>query len=140
MELSKEIVLLDSLGDLNSDNTSPILVCGSHCGGNKELAADVKKCNIKAAFLNNAGVGKNLAGIKGLNFYEAEQIIACAVSHTSAEIGIARDTWENGIITHTNSHAVNAGIQVGNSVQAAVDTIIKSNILTSAKQNSQKIK
>ncbi|HRZ97054.1 MAG TPA: hypothetical protein P5084_05820, partial [Paludibacter sp.] len=113
MDLPEGVILLDSLGDLQPDNTSPILVCASHCGDNGTFARKLKKCRVKAVFLNNAGVGKNLAGISGLLYYEAENILACAVDHFSAEIGVAQDTWENGIISHTNSLAEEAGIQIG---------------------------
>jgi uncharacterized protein YunC (DUF1805 family) len=118
------IVLLDSLGDLHLDNTYPILVCGSHCGGNKELARQVKNCQVKAVFLNNAGIGKNQAGIKGLMYYNDEHVVACAVDNQSAEIGIAQDTWENGIISHANTQAQHASIRIGDSVQEAVNKII----------------
>jgi hypothetical protein len=114
------IILLDSLGDLQPDNTSPILVCASHCGDNGVFARKLKNSRVKAVFLNNAGIGKNQAGISGLSYYNAENILACAVDHNSAEIGIARDTWESGIISHTNTLARQAGIQVGDSVQEAV--------------------
>lgn len=124
MELPDSIVLLDSLGDLQTGNTSPILVCGSHCGGNRDLARHVKQCHVKTVFLNNAGVGKNQAGIRGLTHYEAEDILACAVDHNSAEIGIARDTWESGIISHTSTQAALSGILVGDSVKEAVARII----------------
>jgi uncharacterized protein YunC (DUF1805 family) len=126
MELPEGVVLLDSLGDLQLDNTSPILVCGSHCGGNKDLARQVKNCHIKAVFLNNAGVGKNQAGIRGLTYYQTENILACAVDHNSAEIGIAHDTWNSGIISHTSIQAEEAGIKVGDSVKEAVSKIINS--------------
>ncbi|MGQ8337027.1 hypothetical protein ACUNWD_10795 [Sunxiuqinia sp. A32] len=124
MELPEGIVLLDSLGDLQANNTHPILVCGSHCGDNGTLARKVKNGHVKAVFLNNAGVGKNQAGVSGLTHYEAENILACAVDCNSAEIGVSRDTWENGIISHTNTLADAAGIQIGDSVKEAVDTII----------------
>jgi predicted amino acid-binding ACT domain protein len=123
MELPEGVVLLDSLGDLQPANTSPILVCGSHCGGSRDLARHVKNCHVKAVFLNNAGVGKNQAGIRGLTHYQAENILACAVDHYSAEIGIARDTWESGIISHMSSQAAEAGIQIGDAVQVAVAKI-----------------
>lgn len=123
MELPESIVLLDSLGDLQPDNQSPILVCGSHCGGNRDLARQVKYCHVEAVFLNNAGIGKNQAGIRGLAHYEAENIMACAVDCYSAEIGIARDTWESGIISHMNNYAQTAGILIGDSVKAAVAKI-----------------
>ncbi len=120
MELPEGVVLLDSLGDLKPNNTSPILVCGSHCGGNRALAAQVRYCHVQAVFLNSAGVGKNQAGTRGLMHYEAENVLACAVDQNSAEIGISDDTWESGIISHINPKAEAAGIQIGDSVKEAV--------------------
>jgi uncharacterized protein YunC (DUF1805 family) len=125
MKLPDRIILLDSLGDLQPDNESPVLVCASHCGDNGTFARKLKGSRVKAVFLNNAGIGKNQAGISGLVHYEAENILACAVDHNSAEIGVARDTWESGIISHTNTLAEKAGIKPGDSVQEAVAGIIK---------------
>jgi uncharacterized protein YunC (DUF1805 family) len=124
MELPKGVILLDSLGDLQPDNTNPILVCGSHCGDNGTFARKLKNCRVKAVFLNNAGVGKNKAGISGLSHYDAENILACAVDHYSAEIGVARDTWESGIISHTSTLAEKVGIKIGDTVKEAVARII----------------
>lgn len=124
MKLPEGVILLDSLGDLQPDNVSPVLVCASHCGDNGTFARKLKNCHVKAVFLNNAGIGKNQAGISGLVHYETENILACAVDCNSAEIGVARDTWESGIISHTNNLAVKAGIQTGDSVQEAVAKII----------------
>ena len=124
MKLPESVILLDSLGDLQPDNISPILVCASHCGDNGTFARKLKNCHVKAVFLNNAGIGKNQAGISGLSHYQSENILACAVDHNSAEIGVAADTWESGIISHTNTLADEAGIQPGDSVQEAVAKII----------------
>lgn len=124
MKLPEGVVLLDSLGDLQPSNTNPILVCGSHCGGNRDLAGHVKNCHVKAVFLNNAGVGKNQAGIRGLTHYEAENVLACAVDNDSAEIGIARDTYQSGIISHTNTQTDIIGIRIGDSVKEAIAKII----------------
>lgn len=134
MGFPEGIVLLDSLGDLQFGNTNSILVCGSHCGGNRDLARHVKNCHVKAVFLNNAGVGKNQAGIRGLIHYQAEGILACAVDHNSAEIGISSDTWESGTISHTNPQAEEAGIQIGDSVKDAVGKIVNLFILPSSTQ------
>lgn len=119
MKSADGVILLDSLGDLQAENTSPILVCGSHCGGNRSLARHVKACHVELVFLNSAGVGKNQAGIGGLVHYEAEGVMACAVDHHSAEIGIAHDTWEHGIISHLNASAEAIGLQIGDSVKQA---------------------
>ena len=125
MTIPENVVLLDSLGDIHTDNIYPILVCGSHCGDNGTFARKLKNCAVQAVFLNNAGIGKNNAGISGLGFYDAANIMACAVSHNSAEIGVSQDTWENGIITHLSLQAEAAGIQKGDSVQEAVAKISK---------------
>lgn len=123
MNLPEGLILLDSLGDLQPDNTSPIFVCASHCGDNGAFAQKLKNCGVEAVFLNNAGIGKNQAGISGLAHYEAADILACAVDHNSAEIGVARDTWNSGVISHTNGQAIAAGIQIGDTVQEAVARI-----------------
>lgn len=123
MNLPDNVILLDSLGDLQPDNASPILVCASHCGDNGAFARKLTNCHVKAVFLNNAGIGKNQAGISGLPYYDAANILACAVDHNSAEIGVARDTWESGIISHTNILAEESGIQIGDSVQEAIAKI-----------------
>jgi predicted esterase YcpF (UPF0227 family) len=124
MIIPTNVILLDSLGDLSPDNTSQILVCGSHCGDNGTFAKKLKDCNVKAVFLNNAGIGKNQAGISGLPFYAIEGIIACAVDNYSAEIGVARDTWELGIISHTNYLAEKLEIEIDDSVKQAVYKIL----------------
>jgi uncharacterized protein YunC (DUF1805 family) len=124
MKLPEGVILLDSLGDLQPNNVSPVLVCASHCGDNGTFARKLKNCHVKAVFLNNAGIGKNQAGISGLVHYETENILACAVDCNSAEIGVARDTWESGIISHTNNLAEKSGIRTGDSVQEAVTRII----------------
>ena len=124
MILPENVILLDSLGDLQPDNTSPVLVCASHCGDNGTFARKLKNGGVKAVFLNNAGIGKNQAGISGLPYYASEGILACAVDNYSAEIGVAADTWACGIISHTNSLADGAGIRPGDSVQNAVAKIL----------------
>ncbi len=137
MELPEGVILLDSLGDLQLNNTSPILVCASHCGDNGTFARKVKNCHVKAVFLNNAGIGKNQAGISGLKHYEAENIIACAVDHYSAEIGIALDTWNSGIISHTTFQTEKHGIKIGDTVKEAVNKILNIINLTSSKQDNK---
>ena len=126
LKLPEAVILLDSLGDIQPDNTSPILVCASHCGDNGAFARKLKSCSVEAVFLNNAGIGKNQAGISGLAHYGAQNILACAVDHNSAEIGIGRDTWESGIISHTNTQAQDAGIRIGDTVKEAVARISNS--------------
>jgi len=124
MDFPEGVVLFDSLGDIKTDNTCPVLVCASHCGDNGTFAKKLSNCHVRAVFLNNAGIGKNQAGISGLSFYAAAGILACAVDHNSAESGVARDTLDNGIISHTNDIALEAGILPGETVREAIAKII----------------
>jgi uncharacterized protein YunC (DUF1805 family) len=139
MELPEGVILLDSLGDLKPGNTSPILVCGSHCGGNHDLARHVKNCHVKAVFLNSAGVGKNHAGIRGITHYQTESVLACAVDNKSAEIGVSLETWESGIISHMSSQAKEVGIKIGDSVKEAVGKIINTSNLSPSSQNNKHV-
>ncbi len=123
MKIPETVILYDSLGDIKPDNVSPILVCASHCGDNGAFAQKLQNCNVKAVFLNNAGIGKNEAGISGLLHYAAAGILACAVDNNSAEIGVALDTWESGVISNVNKLAQAMGVQVGVSVKDAVALI-----------------
>jgi uncharacterized protein YunC (DUF1805 family) len=92
---------------------------------------------VNAVFLNNAGVGKNQAGIRELANYDAENVLACAVDNYSAEIGIASDTYESGIISHTNPRAGAVGIQVGDSVKAAIAKILSHGLPTQDDEASE---
>ena len=61
------------------------------------VASTKRAC--KALFFNDAGIGKNQAGIKGLEQLQKANIIAAAVGHESAEIANAADTYESGIVS-----------------------------------------
>lgn len=111
-------ILMDSISYVTADNSGDIIVSGSHGGTSSAgYAIDVQ---VAAAFFNDAGIGKNRAGVLGLEALERHGIIAAAVSHESAEIANARDTYEHGIITQVNGCAASYGLAVGQTVAAAV--------------------
>ena len=58
---------------------------------------------------NDAGGGKNAAGVASLAELEREGIAAAAVSHESARIGDALDAWENGVVSRANGPAAGGG-------------------------------
>ncbi len=114
-------VLMDSISYVTDENRGDIIISGSH--GGTSSAGYAIKVKVGAAFLNDAGVGKNAAGIKGLEQLQSKNIIAVAVHHTTAEIADAADTYKNGIISHINACAQNAGIQPDMPVSKAVDIL-----------------
>jgi hypothetical protein len=118
---NRKTVLMDSISYVSPEHRGDIIISGSH--GGTSSAGYAIDARVAAAFFNDAGVGKNEAGIKGLEELERHSIIAIAVSHESAEIANAADTYQNGTITHVNKRAEKAGIRPGMRVAEAVDIL-----------------
>ena len=73
-----------------------------------------------ACFFNDAGVGKEGAGVAGLALLQPRGTVAATYSHDSARIGDAADGAASGIITHLNAAATAAGLAEGMRVADAV--------------------
>ena len=100
-----------------------IVLCGSHGGlvaGQPHLALQV---NAAAAFFNDAGIGKDGAGITRLPVLDERGIAGATVAAMSARIGDGRSTYEDGIVSRANETARAAGIEPGIPAREAVDLI-----------------
>ena len=118
---SVKTVVMDSVSYVTEANQSDIIISGSHGGTSSAgYAIDVAA---GAVFFNDAGCGKNNAGIKGLELLQQHSIIAAAVDHSTAEIANGADTYANGVITHVNTCASQAGLCRGMSVRDAVELL-----------------
>jgi len=114
----RRVVAIDSISLITLDNEGAVVVCGSH--GGAISGAFAAKHPPALVIFNDAGGGKNDAGIAALALLELEGIAAAAVSHESARIGDALDAWENGIVSHVNASAAEAGISTGETLREAV--------------------
>jgi uncharacterized protein YunC (DUF1805 family) len=114
----KTITVTDSITFLDNSNTGDILVCGSH--GGVSAGHYAQKFQLKAVFFNDAGIGKNNAGIKSLDSLSDAGILACTVDCMSAEIFNGCNTLENGIITVCNQLATNKKIKEKMTVKEAI--------------------
>ena len=72
------------------------------------------------AVFNDAGVGKDVAGLAALPFLQRHGIAACTVAHTSARIGEARSTLHDGVVSHCNAQALSLGIEPGQACAALI--------------------
>ncbi|MCW5636557.1 MAG: hypothetical protein KIT17_24710 [Rubrivivax sp.] len=104
-------MLLDSIAAVGADARGAVVVSGSHGGASAARYAIAARPLLTA--FNDAGVGKDGAGIVGLAMMQGEGLAALAVAHTSARIGDARSTLEDGIIAHANAAALALGAQPG---------------------------
>ena len=105
------IVVLDSNAMVSEENRSDVVMTGSH-GGRVGLQPAVNYPVI-GAFYNDAGVGKESAGISRLPWLQENGIPGATVDAFSARIGIGLDTYRTGIVSHLNDSAKAVGIRVG---------------------------
>lgn len=105
------VVLVDSITQLEPADAGCVAVSGSH--GGSSAGAFALEVPLALAVFNDAGVGKEAAGIAALALLEARGVPAAAVSHDSARIGEARDTWEQGVISRVNGPAARLGLVPG---------------------------
>lgn len=103
------LVCLDSIAEATRAHRGMVVVSGSH--GGLSAARYALAAGPLLTVFNDAGVGKDEAGIAGLALLQAAGLAACAVAHSSARIGDARSTLEDGVVTHANAAA--AALQVG---------------------------
>ena len=117
------VILVDSITMITPDNAGAIVVCGSH--GGTSSGAFALEVPLVAVFFNDAGVGKENAGIAALDMLQAKNVAAGAVAHTSAKIGEARDTWDSGVISHLNPAARALGLAPGMRLRAALSQLVE---------------
>ena len=117
-----QVIIMDSITKVTSEDRGAVVVSASHGGASSgEFALDVP---LKAAFFNDAGVGKENAGILALDMLQARGVAAGTVAHTSARIGDAQDMWDNGVISHVNAVAQNLGLRSGTKLRDALVALV----------------
>jgi hypothetical protein len=104
---------LDSASLVTPEHGDAIVITGSHgglLGGNPETAL---KYDVLGALYNDAGIGKDEAGVSRLPALDTRGIAAATVAAMSARIGDARSTYEDGIVTRVNARAAALGLSAG---------------------------
>ena len=110
--------VVDSITQLDERDQGCIAVSGSH-GGVSSARYALAACPLLSVF-NDAGGGKDDAGLAALALLQAQGLAACTVAHASARIGDAQSTLDDGIINHVNAAAARMGIAAG---QRCVDAV-----------------
>lgn len=126
------LISLDSVTYMDDSQRGNIILTGSH--GGEFAAKKVLKFNPAGAIFNDAGKGKDSAGIKGLLLFDEAGIPAAAVDTFSARIGDGIDTYESGIISAINEAAKKLNIVVGMTAREA------SKIMQESAMNNEALK
>jgi len=118
------IVIANSATSITEDNKNDIVVDGSHCGAN--IAPDyILPSGARGMIGNDAGIGRENAGIASLKTLEEHSIPAAAVAAMSAEIGIGQSTYDEGVISTVNEVAKKMGVAVGMTAKEAADKMLE---------------
>ncbi|GLZ14322.1 hypothetical protein Acsp04_45570 [Actinomadura sp. NBRC 104425] len=117
------VVLLDSMSQAGEDDRGRVVVAASN--GGKESGRIAVLVGCACAVFNDAGVGKDGAGIAGLALMDRAGLPGVAASHLSAAISDGPDLWHSGVISHVNEAARAAGFQAGARVADAVRRFVE---------------
>jgi hypothetical protein len=109
--LGATLRLVDSITEAVDDGAGQVLVSGSH--GGLSAGRFALQARPLLAVFNDAGIGKDEAGITALPLLQAHGIAACTVSHASARIGEATSTLDDGVVSRTNDAAAALGARPG---------------------------
>src|SRR5437868_5867358 len=112
------IVVADSITRVaEAEARGAVVVNASH--GGIYAAYLAAKLGAAAAIFNDAGIGRDRAGIAGLEYLQQLGIAAATVGHATARIGDGADMVARGVITHANRIADSLGCRPGMACRAA---------------------
>jgi hypothetical protein len=118
ISLPDDIVVLDSVTHFEARHKGRVAFCGSHAGIYAAYYAASK--GISAIILNDAGIGRERAGVAGLMLLEKLGVPGAAISHVSARIGEGKDGVERGVLTTVNAQAAALGLKPGQDCREAL--------------------
>lgn len=111
------IILADSITKATAEDSGAVMISASHGGqSSAEFALDHP---LGLVMFNDAGVGKERAGVAALQLLDNHGRAAAVVDHESARIGESIDHWTHGVVSFANDTAQAQGVRVGMTVQDA---------------------
>lgn len=119
----KDVLVADSATQLDAAAKGRVVVCGSHGGLYPAWLA--AHAGVHALVLNDAGIGRNAAGIAGVAWLSGLGIPACAVDFRSARIGDGADMLASGVVSFANEAAATHGCVPGHTVREAAACLLE---------------
>jgi hypothetical protein len=109
------IVTASSSATAPETSRNNVLISGSY--GGIYNCWHAAKWDLRGVVLNDAGVGKNDAGIDGLPYLDEIGLAAATADAQTCYIADGDDMLENGTVSHVNKSAAALGCKVGQSVR-----------------------
>jgi hypothetical protein len=110
-----KILTVASCSNIRAEHRSHVVVSGSY--GGRYNAFNAARWPVRAVIMNDAGIGKDNAGIVGLDFLDQIGLAAATADARTCHIGDGDHTLAHGIISHVNRTAAALGCASGQSVR-----------------------
>jgi hypothetical protein len=116
--MREDALVLDSVTHLPGDAGGRAALCASH--GGIYAAWYAARRGVAAVILHDAGVGRERAGVGGLDWLAARGVPGACVGHLTARIGEGADMLARGRLSAVNAPAAALGLAEGMSAADAL--------------------
>ncbi|MGI9525367.1 MAG: hypothetical protein ACR2PG_27365 [Hyphomicrobiaceae bacterium] len=127
-------LVLDSVTHLRPNDRGRAAHCASHGGIYAGYYA--AKMGVGAVILNDAGIGREAAGLAGVKLLDQLRVPAATISHRSARIGDGADGAARGVLSFVNQTAADLGLDVGMACADAMTLLSKADLVPSPQPQS----
>jgi hypothetical protein len=114
-----QILTVASCSNIRAEHRSQVVVSGSY--GGRYNAFNTAKRPVRAVIMNDAGIGKDNAGIVGLDFLDEIDLAAATADARTCHIGDGDHMLAHGIISYVNRTAATLGCAPGQSVRSCAE-------------------
>ena len=114
-----KIMTVASCSFVRDEHRSQIVVSGSY--GGRYNAFNAAKWGVRGVIMNDAGIGKDNAGIRGLEYLDQINLAAAAADARTCHIGDGGHMLAHGVISHVNRAAADLGCGPGQSVRECAE-------------------
>jgi hypothetical protein len=124
------ILTVASCSNIRAEHRSQVIVSGSY--GGRYNAFNAAKWPVRAVIMNDAGIGKDDAGIVGLEYLDQIGMAAATADAQTCHIGDGDHMLAHGVISHVNRTAAALGCAPGQSVRDCAERMRAAAVPTAA--------
>ncbi len=128
-----KILTVASCSFVRDEHRSHVVVSESY--GGRYNAFNAAKWGVRGVIMNDAGIGKDDAGICGLDYLDQIDSAAATADAQTCHIGDGDHLLDHGIISHVNRAAAALGCTSGQSVHECAE-LMRSAIVPSCRRAS----
>jgi hypothetical protein len=127
-EAQAQIFTVSASSQVTAAQKGHVVVSGSY--GGEYNAYHAGKWGLRGVVLNDAGVGKDQAGIRGLPYLDQIGLAAATADCRTCHIADGEHMLAHGIISHINRSAAPLGCRVGETVRAVAERMASAPVAT----------